>query len=101
MTRTCRLIRRVAPHQLPDPKCRYYGRMSAKEMIVVFSGDDLQAQMVWSRLEGHGIEAQLIDSHMGGIAPWYVTAGGVGAVKVAVATKDVDKARDVLDGDEN
>jgi hypothetical protein len=74
--------------------------MSVVEPVIVFAGDDIEARLVWSRLGGYGIEAELVDQHIGSLAPWHVTGGGAGAVKVVVAAVDLEKARDVLEGDD-
>ncbi|MBA7716129.1 hypothetical protein ES703_125194 [subsurface metagenome] len=47
---------------------------------------------VKSMLEMNGIKASLKDEGMGVIAPWYVTPGGVGAVKVVVLESQFEKA---------
>ena len=74
--------------------------MRVVEPVIVFAGDDLDARMIWSRLEGHGIEAELVDQYIGTLAPWYLAGGGAGAVKVVVAAVDLEKARDVREGED-
>ncbi|MDP8229345.1 MAG: hypothetical protein P9M15_07830, partial [Candidatus Electryoneaceae bacterium] len=39
-----------------------------------------------------GIECFLLNEAMGTIAPWQVSAGGVGAVKVIVRREDIGRA---------
>lgn len=71
--------------------------MSDPNPVVVFSGDDIEARLVWSRLEGHGINAKLMNQNIGSLAPWQSAPGGAGAVQVVVASRDLEKARDVLE----
>jgi hypothetical protein len=48
-------------------------------------------------LEGKGIPARLEDEFVGMIAPYAAAAGGAGAVKVIITTRDVDKARPIVE----
>lgn len=63
---------------------------------IVFAGTHWEAGLVRSILENQGIRAYLLDEHNGVNAPWQVTAGGLGAVKVSVSGKDVVKAKYIV-----
>ncbi len=65
------------------------------ELVIVYAGNTVDAGFVKSLLEGSGIETFLKDEAMGTLAPWYVTAGGAGAVKVMVARRDLDMAETI------
>ena len=64
--------------------------------VVVFEGNDWEASMVKSLLNNAEIEAFLKDERMGVLAPWNVTAGGAGPVKVIVSNIDDDQALEVV-----
>ena len=65
--------------------------------VVVFEGNDWEASMVKSMLASADIEVFTRDENMGVIAPWNVTAGGAGAVKVIVANVDLERAKEVVE----
>ena len=64
--------------------------------IEVFAGTVMQASMVKSLLENAEIEAFLKDEYMGTFNPWHAAPGGVGAVKVFVASPDYEKAKIIV-----
>jgi hypothetical protein len=66
------------------------------EPVIVFEGDDWEAAMVKSLLQNAEIETFLRDTRMGVLAPWNVTAGGAGPVKVIVSSLDFERAREVV-----
>jgi hypothetical protein len=70
--------------------------MAKNELVVVFSGVLTEAGLYKGLLESHGISAHLIDPIMGGLAPYMVAPGGVGAVKLQVARKDAKEAQAIL-----
>ncbi|GMV92198.1 MAG: hypothetical protein AMXMBFR82_19760 [Candidatus Hydrogenedentota bacterium] len=72
-----------------------------ERLVVVFAGPITQADFARSVLEGHGIEAYLADEAVGTWLPWYASAGGASAVKVAVPESQADEARMVLANPEN
>ena len=71
--------------------------MTAPKQIEVFAGNIIEAGMVCSLLESSDIHAFLKDEIMGTMNPWFVSAGGVGAVKVLVSSLDFETARFVVD----
>ncbi len=71
--------------------------MTASKQIEVFAGNIIEAGMVCSLLESAGIHAYLKDEIMGTMNPWFVSAGGVGAVKVLVSALDFEEAKLVID----
>ncbi len=64
--------------------------------VVVFAGSATEAAVARSFLESQGIAARLVEEHIGTMAPHLAAAGGAGAVKVAVAEDDGDRARKPL-----
>jgi hypothetical protein len=74
--------------------------MSTADPVIVFAGDAFEARLVWSQLKGHGVAAELVDEHAGTWVPFQVAGGGAGAVKVVVAAVDLERAKDVLEGDD-
>lgn len=75
---------------------RSNGNSSEGRLVEVFAGFFIDAEMVKAILQESGIEVFLKDENMGVIAPWYVSAGGNGAVKVAVSSNDCDKATSII-----
>lgn len=67
------------------------------ELIVIYSGNSSDVDFLKSLLEAEGITTFLKDQIMGTIAPFYVTAGGVGAVKLAIPKKDIERAKPILE----
>jgi len=67
-----------------------------KELIVVYAGTVIDAGFLKGLLEDAGITVFLKDEIMGTIAPWYVAAGGAGAVKVVIAERDLDRAKSIV-----
>lgn len=65
--------------------------------IEVFAGTQWEAALVKSLLENAEIEAFMKDEIRGTTMPWQVTPGGINAVKVVVAKKDVELAKQVVD----
>lgn len=66
-------------------------------MIEVFAGSSLEAGIVRSLLKDAEVEAFLKDDYMGTIAPWHVSAGGAGAVKIVVSVVDLEKAKLIIE----
>ncbi len=69
--------------------------------VIVFEGNDWEAAMVKSLLENAEIEAFTQDEKMGVLAPWNVTAGGAGPVKIIVSNLDLDRAKEVIENFRN
>ncbi|MDP2335554.1 MAG: DUF2007-related protein [Bacteroidota bacterium] len=65
--------------------------------VEVFDGNDWEASMVKSLLDNAEIEAFIKDEKMGVLAPWNVSGGGAGSVKIIVADVDFEKAKEVID----
>jgi hypothetical protein len=64
--------------------------------VTIFVTSAVEASLVRSFLESHGIAARLEDEHTGTIAPFVAAGGGAGAIKVSVAMEDATEARDLL-----
>ena len=59
---------------------------------LIYSGNIVQADLLKCLLEGDGIQAFLEDEFLGRMVPYAATPGGTGAVKVIIATSDLDQA---------
>jgi hypothetical protein len=67
------------------------------DFIEVFSGTSIEAGIVMSMLKDAEVEAFLKDDYMGTIAPWHVSGGGAGAVKIVVSIVELEKAKVVIE----
>ena len=67
------------------------------DIIEVFAGTSIDAEIVRSLLEDSGIKTFLKDDNMGTIAPWQVSGGGAGAVKIIINSNDYDKAKLIVE----
>lgn len=56
--------------------------------VEVFAGDYLEASIIKEILEDNDIVVFLKDEILGSIAPYYVSAGGINAVKVVVSKSE-------------
>ena len=72
------------------PSDRY--QMPHEDFSIVYRGASVQADLLKSILEGNGIQALLEDEVLGRMVPY-----AVGAVKVVVATSDVERARRLVE----
>ncbi len=66
--------------------------MPHEDFSIVYRGASVQADLLKSILEGNGIQALLEDEVLGRMVPY-----AVGAVKVVVATSDVERARRLVE----
>ena len=66
------------------------------DFCIVYSGSIVRADLLKCLLEGHGIETFLEDQYVGMMTP-YISPGGAGAVKVVVAKRDMDQAREIVE----
>ena len=66
-------------------------------LVEIFAGSSIEAEMVKSLLLNAEIQAFLKDGTMGTIAPWYVSPGGAGAVKVIISETDSEKAKSIVE----
>jgi hypothetical protein len=64
--------------------------------VEIFSGTMIEAGLMKSFLEGHEIRAYLKDELMGTLQPWFVSPGGAGSVKVIVADRDAQRAKELV-----
>lgn len=72
--------------------------MSEKNKLVqVYAGTHPEAGYLKTVLEGEGIQVFLFDEMMGTIAAPYIAPGGVGAVRVMIATSDVERAEPLIE----
>jgi len=67
-----------------------------EELVVIYAGNSVNTGLLKGLLEHAGIAVFLQDEVIGSMVPAYATLGGVGAIKVVVAKKDIDKARSIV-----
>jgi len=67
------------------------------DMVEIFAGSSLDAEIVSSLLKNSKIETFLKDENMGTIAPWQVSAGGAGAVKIIISSNDYEQAKLIVE----
>ena len=65
--------------------------------VEIFDGNDWEASLVKSLLDNAEIESFSKDEKMGVLAPWNVSGGGAGSVKIFVSSADLARANEVLD----
>ena len=65
--------------------------------VEIFAGTPVESGILKSILEDAGIMVFLLDDLMGSIAPWQVSAGGAGAVKVVISSLDLERARPIVE----
>lgn len=63
---------------------------------IIFEGNVVEVGFIQTVLEDAGIFCAVQDEMMGTNFPWYVSAGGVGAVKLVVAQQDAAKAKELI-----
>lgn len=73
------------------------GKAKENEIVEIFSGSIMDAEIVKSILEDSEIKAFLKDEFAGTLAPWQVSSGGVGSVKVVISNLDYDKAKPIIE----
>ena len=64
--------------------------------VEVFDGNEWETSMVKSLLDNAEIESYPKDERMGVLAPWNVSPGGAGSVKIFVANVDYERAKEVI-----
>ncbi len=67
------------------------------DLVQIFAGTTVQAQMVQSILKSEGIEAFLKDEYMGTLFPFHTAPGAAGSVKVVVPNQDYEAAKKIVD----
>lgn len=67
------------------------------EVVHVFAGSIMQAEMVKNLLENEEITAYLLDELSGTYFPFLTSPGGSGPVSVVVAGTDYDRAKIIVD----
>ena len=66
------------------------------DLVTVYAGSLLEVQLLKSLLEANEISAFLKDEILGTQAPPYAAPGGVGAIKVVIAKRDLDRAKPIV-----
>ncbi len=67
------------------------------DLVEIFAGSPMDAEIVKSLLIDAEIEAFLKNENLGTIAPWHVAAGGAGAVKVIISSLNIDSAKLIVE----
>ena len=67
------------------------------DLVVVFAGASMEAEIVRNMLQNSGIMAFLKDQNVGTLAPWYTSPGGAGAVKIVVNDYDYEEAKAIIE----
>ncbi len=67
------------------------------DLVEIFAGSAIDAEIVSSLLKNSKIETFLKDEIMGTLAPWQVTAGGSGAVKIIINSNDYESAKLIVE----
>ena len=62
------------------------------ERVSIFEGGHLEASLLKSLLERHGIAVFMENQSVATIAPWQVTAGGIHPVKLIISRMDQEQA---------
>ena len=70
--------------------------MDENELVLIYTGGNIDADLLRNILEGSGIEAFLHHDNIGTIAPFYNAPGGVGAVRLMVPRRYLDMAEPIV-----
>ncbi|WP_075589670.1 putative signal transducing protein [Labilibacter marinus] len=71
--------------------------MTETELISVFNGSPIDADIIKEILEDHGIMVQVKNELMGSIAPWHVSPGGIDPTEIVVLESDKENALLLID----
>ena len=71
--------------------------VESKEIIEIYKGNPVNAEIVKDILNDNGIIATLSNQLMGSIAPFYVSGGGIDPVGVEIFARDKEKALALID----
>ena len=67
------------------------------DLVQIFAGTTVQAEMVKSLLLDAEIKAFIKDGHMGTMFPFHTAPGAAGSVKVVVSNIDYERAKLIVD----
>jgi len=70
--------------------------MAADELIHIYSGSFLKAQFVANVLDENNIKCMVKDDYQNSIIAGWVSPGSENSVRVFVANKDVEAAKEVI-----
>ena len=70
--------------------------MAADELIHIYSGSFLNAQFVANVLDENNIKCMIKDDYQNSIIAGWVSPGSENSVRVFVAKKDVEAAKEVI-----
>ena len=70
--------------------------MAADELIHIYSGSFLNAQFVANGLDENNIKCMVKDDYQNSIIAGWVSPGSENSVRVFVAKKDVEAAKEVI-----
>lgn len=67
------------------------------DLVQVFAGTSIQAEMVKSLLDDTKIKSFIKDEYMGNMFPFHTAPGAAGSVKVVVSNLDYEKAKVIVE----
>ena len=67
------------------------------DLVQIFAGTTIQAEMVKSLLLDAEIKAFIKDEYMGTMFPFHTAPGAAGSVKVVVSNVDYERAKLIVD----
>ena len=70
--------------------------MAADELIHIYSGSFLNAQFIANILDENNIKCMVKDDYQNSIIAGWVSPGSENSVRVFVAKKDVEEAKEVI-----
>ena len=70
--------------------------MAADELIHIYSGSFLNAQFIANVLEENNIKCMVKDDYQNSIIAGWVSPGSENSIRVFVAKKDVEAAKEVI-----
>lgn len=70
--------------------------MKEFDLVQVFAGTSVEAEMVKSILLDSGIEVFIKDEHMGTMFPFHTAPGAAGSVKLVVPNKSYEMAMELV-----
>ena len=70
--------------------------MSADELIHIYSGSFLNAQFIANLLDENNIKCMVKDDYQNSIIAGWVSPGSENSIRVFVAKKDVEAAKEII-----
>lgn len=74
--------------------------MNDEKIITIYAGTETEATLVKHLFDNNDIKCFLKDEIIGAWMPSRTAGGGAGAVKLVIAEKDIEKAKEILEKNE-